>query len=454
MLAVIVLAAGGGTRMKSSLPKVLHPVCGKPMLSHVLDTAGKLNPDKLIVVLGHEIDVVQKTLCDGDFDIAEQVEQLGTAHAVMQAQKKLEGFEGDIVILYGDTPLIKSSTIENLINKRQEEMSAAVIATTELECPTGYGRIIRDASGKIKTIIEEKDADENEKLVKEINTGIYCFDSKYLFENLSNVSCNNSQKEYYLTDVVSFLVSQGKKTSILKIECDEATGINSRQDLAFVNNTYRNTINNRLMTEGVTIEDPENTYIDSDVKIYPDSVISPGTTIKGKTTIKSSCHIGPNSYIESCEIDEGSNIISSYLTEAKIGKNAVIGPFSHLRPGTIIGEDAKVGAFSEVKKTTVGKNSKVPHLSYIGDSEIGDDVNIGAGTITCNYDGKNKYKTIIEDGAFIGSDTMLVAPIKVGKGAYTGAGSALTEDVPNDSLAIERSKQKTIKDWAKKKRGS
>jgi bifunctional UDP-N-acetylglucosamine pyrophosphorylase/glucosamine-1-phosphate N-acetyltransferase len=453
MLAVIILAAGGGTRMKSSLPKVLHSVCGKPMLSLVLATGRELEPENLIVVLGHENEVVTKTLQSENFDVAYQVEQLGTAHAVKQAAEKLKGFKGDIVILYGDAPLVTKQTIKSLIDKRRSENTSVAIATTELSDPAGYGRVIRSESGGLDVIVEDKDCDENQRLVKEINTGIYCFDSEALFYNLNQVTNNNSQNEYYLTDVVGLLVGEGKMVSIVKIDADESTGVNSRKDLALVNKICRRRINDSLMLKGVTITDPNNTYISLDVNIEADCQILPGTTINGKTEIKAGCIIGPNTYIDSCEINENAKIVSSHLQETIVGKNAVIGPFSHLRPGTVVGENAKIGSFTETKKTIVGKNSKVPHLSYVGDTNIGENVNIGAGTITCNYDGKNKHETIIEDGAFIGSDTMLVAPIKVGKNSVTGAGSVLTQDVPEDSLAVERSGQKHIKGWTKRKRG-
>ena len=451
MIAVVILAAGGGTRMKSQVPKVLHRIAGRSMLSLVLETSETINPDKLIVVLGHEKKQVDKVFSKHTFESVLQEEQLGTAHAVSQTTSKLQNIDGDIVILYGDTPLVTNETLNGLINVRKNENCSVSVATTKIDNPFGYGRIIRDSNNELKDIVEEKDANEKEKGITEVNTGIYCFKSEQLLKNLDRVSANNSQNEFYLTDVINILIKENQKISTILIPSQEALGVNSRKDLSKVVKIMRQNILNNLMENGVTIEDPETTYVDKDVCIANDCTILPGTIIKGKTTIKKDCIIGPNTYINDCTIEEGANIVSSHLDGAKIGKNANVGPYSNIRPGTKIGENAKVGAFSEVKKSTIGNNSKVPHLSYIGDCEIGENVNIGAGTITCNYDGEKKFKTIIKDGSFVGSDTMLVAPIELGKNSYTGAGSTLTQNVPDDNLAIERSEQKNMKHKKKKK---
>lgn len=451
MLAIIILAAGGGTRMKSRLPKVLHCIAGKPLIHHVLETAKKLTPDKLVVVLGHEKNQVEPYVADIVHEVACQDNQLGTAHAVNQALPLLKGFSGDAVILYGDTPLIKEETISRLIKHRQQKDCSVVLATMNIDNPTGYGRVIRNGSGDVLKIVEEKDATEKERQITEVNTGIYCFSYNTLLENIDKVSNNNEQNEYYLTDVISLLVSSGKKVTAEIIDSNQALGVNSRKDLSIVSKIIRKEINEKLMASGVTLEDPATAYVEESVIIGSDTKVGPNVTIEGKTVIEGNCIIGANTHIKDSLVKEGAKITNSYITEAEIGKNAAIGPFSHLRPGTVVKEDVKVGAYSEIKKSTIGKNSKVPHLSYIGDSDIGENVNVGAGTVTCNYDGKHKHKTEIKDDAFIGSDTMLIAPIKVGKGSYTGAGSVLTEDVPDDSLALERSKQKNIKGWAKKK---
>ena len=418
-LAVVILAAGSGTRMKSKLPKVMHQVAGKPMVCHVVEEAGALNPTRLILVVSPNNQPVKDCLSENEVEYAVQEEQLGTAHAVLQASALLQNFEGNILVLYGDTPLIEASSLRELVTFHEETGASATVVTAQLDNPFGYGRIIRSESG-ITGIIEEKDASPAQRSIKEVNSGMYCFKSQALFEKIKEVKADNRQKEYYLTDVIGLLVGEGALVEGFELEPEHIFGVNSRSELALANQLINNRIVNKWLDNGVTIIDPANTYIEKDVEIGAETIIYPYSVLRGKIKIGASCEIGP---------------------------------FAHLRPGTVVGDKGKVGAFSEVKNSLIGTGSKVPHLSYIGDTEIGEGVNIGAGSITCNYDGRKKHKTVIKKGAFIGSDTMLVAPVTVGENAYTGAGSVISKDVPDEALGLERSEQKNIKDYAKKKKG-
>ncbi|TRZ36437.1 bifunctional UDP-N-acetylglucosamine diphosphorylase/glucosamine-1-phosphate N-acetyltransferase GlmU [Niallia circulans] len=446
----VILAAGQGTRMKSKLYKVLHPVCGKPMVQHVVDQVSKLQMERIVTVIGHGSDLVKAQLGD-KISYAYQAEQLGTAHAVMQAKDFLENKDGVTVVVCGDTPLITSETLEALSSYHLKTSAKATVLTAVAEDPTGYGRIVRNNIGEVEKIVEHKDASEEEKQIVEINTGTYCFDNAALFEALNNVTNENVQGEYYLPDVIEIFKKQGEIVSAYKTgDFSETIGVNDRIALAEAERLLKKRVNEEHMRNGVTIIDPSNTYIGTDVTIGSDTVILPGTIISGQTTIASDCVIGPNTEIGNCVVGESTEIRQSAAFDSKIGANVNIGPFAHIRPASSIGDDVKIGNFVEIKKAEFGDRSKASHLSYIGDAKVGSDVNIGCGTITVNYDGENKFLTTIEDGAFIGCNSNLIAPVKVGKGAYVAAGSTITDDVPAESLSIARARQVNKDEYVKK----
>ncbi|MBT2684384.1 bifunctional UDP-N-acetylglucosamine diphosphorylase/glucosamine-1-phosphate N-acetyltransferase GlmU [Bacillus sp. ISL-37] len=446
----IILAAGQGTRMKSKLYKVLHPVCGKPMVQHVIDQVKSLNINEIVTIVGHGAEKVKDQLGE-DSQYALQAEQLGTAHAVQQAGDMLADKEGVTIVVCGDTPLIKDETMEALFKHHEETNAKATILTARAEDPTGYGRIVRNAEGFVEKIVEHKDASEQERSINEINTGTYCFDNKMLFEAIQNVSNDNVQGEYYLPDVIEILKNQGEIVSAYVTDSfAETLGVNDRVALAEAERTMKKRINEYHMRNGVSIIDPDNTYIGPDVKVGQDTVIFPGTTLSGSTVIGSECQIGPNTEISNCEIGNNTVIRQSAAFDSKIGSEVNIGPFAHIRPDSEINDEVKIGNFVEIKKAVFGKGSKASHLSYIGDAEVGADVNIGCGSITVNYDGKNKFLTKIEDGVFIGCNSNLVAPVTIGKGAYVAAGSTITEDVPGEALALARARQVNKEDYVGK----
>ena len=446
----VILAAGQGTRMKSKLYKVLHPVCGKPMVQHVVDQITKLNIEKMVTVIGHGAEMVKAQLGDVS-EYALQEKQLGTAHAVMQAQESLEGLEGTTIVVCGDTPLIKAETIEAMFKHHHELGAKATILTATIDDPTGYGRIIRNDSGLVEKIVEHKDATEEERLIKEFNSGTYCFDNKALFEALKLVSNDNVQGEYYLPDVIEILKNQGEVVTAYQTDdLDETLGVNDRVALSEAERIMRKRINEVHMRNGVTIIDPSATYIESDVEIGADTVVYPGTMIKGKTVIGSECKIGPNTEIDSCQVGNETVIRQSAAFDSSIGSHVNIGPFAHIRPQSTLADDVKIGNFVEVKKAVFGTGSKASHLSYIGDAEVGSNVNIGCGSITVNYDGKNKYLTKIEDDVFIGCNSNLVAPATISQGSYVAAGSTITKNVPEDALAIARARQENKENYVKK----
>ncbi|MFP5109969.1 bifunctional UDP-N-acetylglucosamine diphosphorylase/glucosamine-1-phosphate N-acetyltransferase GlmU [Neobacillus sp. C211] len=446
----VILAAGQGTRMKSKLYKVLHPVCGKPMVQHVVDQVMKLNIQEVVTIIGHGAEMVQAQLGDSS-RYALQDQQLGTAHAVSQAQSLLEGKAGVTIVVCGDTPLIKAETMESLFKHHEELAAKATILTARIEDPTGYGRIIRNKKGLVEKIVEHKDASEEERKINEINTGTYCFDNLALFEALKNVSNENVQGEYYLPDVIEILKNQGEVVTAFQTdEFEETLGVNDRVALAEAERIMRGRTNAAHMRNGVTIIDPANTYIETEVEIGQDTVIYPGTMIKGKTVIGAECQIGPNSEIVSCEIGAETVIRQSVAHNSSIGAQVNIGPFAHIRPESAIQDEVKIGNFVEIKKALFGKGSKASHLSYIGDAEVGANVNIGCGSITVNYDGKNKFLTKIEDGVFIGCNSNLVAPVTIKKGAYVAAGSTITKDVPSEALSIARAKQVNKENYVQK----
>ncbi|MEI5909622.1 bifunctional UDP-N-acetylglucosamine diphosphorylase/glucosamine-1-phosphate N-acetyltransferase GlmU [Bacillus spongiae] len=445
----VILAAGQGTRMKSKLYKVLHPVCGKPMVEHVMNQISDLQINQTVTIVGHGAEEVQSHL-EGRSLFAFQEEQLGTAHAVMQAEAILGEKDGVTLVVCGDTPLIKSQTIEALLKHHVEVDAKATILTSYADNPTGYGRILRDGQGLVERIVEEKDASTQEKAVNEINTGTYCFDNKLLFEALKRVSNDNVQGEYYLPDVIEILQSQGEVVSAYQTDdFEETLGVNDRVALAQAEIIMKSRINEEHMRKGVTIIDPNNTYIGPDVKIGRDTIIYPNTTISGECVIGEDCQIGPGTEINHSLIENETVIQQSVVRYSKIGNNVVIGPFAHIRPDSVINNKAKIGNFVEIKKSIIGQGSKASHLSYIGDAEVGSNVNLGCGSITVNYDGKQKYLTKIEDDVFVGCNSNLVAPVTISKGAYVAAGSTITEDVPEEALSIARSRQVNKNNYVK-----
>ncbi|MFJ7472020.1 bifunctional UDP-N-acetylglucosamine diphosphorylase/glucosamine-1-phosphate N-acetyltransferase GlmU [Peribacillus frigoritolerans] len=445
----IILAAGQGTRMKSKLYKVLHPVCGKPMVQHVIDQVNQLQIEDIVTVIGHGAEKVQEQLGDS-CKYALQEQQLGTAHAVMQAESVLSAKSGTTLVICGDTPLIKAETMKELIALHEQSQAKATILTAYADNPAGYGRVLRGEGGLVEKIVEHKDASEEERYVKEINTGTYCFDNQALFSALKKVSNENVQGEYYLPDVIEILKEEGEVvTAFQSSEFEETLGVNDRVALSQAEQILRKRINEKHMRNGVTIIDPLTTFIEADVQIGQDTVINPGSFIKGKSIIGQDCLIGPNTEISNCEIGDGTEVLQSVVHESSIGSFVKIGPFAHVRPQSDIKDSVKIGNFVEIKKTVFGKGSKASHLSYIGDAEVGENVNIGCGSITVNYDGKNKYLTKIEDNVFIGCNSNLVAPVTVGEGAYVAAGSTITEDVPEQALSVARARQVNKEDYVK-----
>lgn len=450
-LLAVILAAGKGTRMKSALPKVLHEIGGKPMVQHVLDAAHIAGANKKVVVVGFGAECVETAL-GNQAEFVVQEEQLGTGHAVMQAKEYLRDFDGTVMVLCGDTPLLTGETLKKLFAEHKSAAAAATVLTAHMPNPTGYGRVIRDASGQVLKIVEQKDANSRELAVNEINTGIYCFERAALFDALQNINCDNMQGEYYLTDVIGILATSHSKVWAVQVDDYQDTlGINSRMQLAEAEKIVRRRKLVELMDSGVTIMDIDSTFIDQAVTIAADTVIYPFTWIEGTTEIGRNCKIGPNSRIQNSSIGDNTTLHFVYAHDCKVGNDAIIGPYVHLRPATVLADKVKVGNFVEIKNSQVGVGSKVPHLSYIGDTDMGEKVNIGSGTITVNYDGKSKHRTTIEDGAFIGCNTNLVAPVTVGKGAYVAAGSTITKNVPADALGVARSRQNNIEGWVTKK---
>lgn len=446
----VILAAGQGTRMKSKLYKVLHPVCGKPMVQHVVDHIQTLDVNRIVTVVGHGAEKVQHQLGDKS-EYVLQAEQLGTAHAVQQAEGILGNEEGTTLVVCGDTPLIRPETMQALFEHHQAKNAKATILTAIAENPTGYGRILRSENGQVEQIVEQKDASAAQQLVKEINTGTYCFDNKLLFETLKLVKNDNAQGEYYLPDVIEILQKQGDIVeAYVTDDFEETLGVNDRVALSQAETLMRARINEKHMRNGVTIILPETTYISAESVIGSDTVIQPGCMIEGATVIGEDCNIGPNTQIADSRIGDRTTVHSSVVRESAIAEDVAVGPFAHIRPLSDIGSHVKIGNFVEVKKSKLGNDTKVSHLSYIGDAEIGSNVNVGCGSITVNYDGKNKYKTIIEDDVFVGCNTNLVAPVKVGKGSFIAAGSTITKEVPEDALAIARARQENKPNYVSK----
>jgi bifunctional UDP-N-acetylglucosamine pyrophosphorylase/glucosamine-1-phosphate N-acetyltransferase len=440
--------------MKSSLPKVLHQIAGRPMIERILDTAAVITPDTVTIIVGHKADIIQERLVKNqNVRFAVQEPQLGTAHALQQAEPLLAGRSGSLILLSGDVPLLSPNTLKRLLETHRGSEAAATVVTATVDRPYGYGRIVR-TRGRIARIVEERDASPTQRQIKEINSGIYAFDLPPLFDALRSIASQNVQGEFYLTDLIAIYRRRRLPVESLLIEnTQEIRGINSRSELAEVSRLVRQKKNEELMAAGVTLIDPATTYVDPEAEIAPDTVLHPGVVIEGRTRIGSACEIQAYVRISDSEIGDRVSINSFCLISgAQVAAGAVLGPFAHLRPGAAIGEKAKVGNFVELKKTNLGPRSKVNHLSYLGDATIGADVNVGAGTITCNYDGVSKHRTVIEDGAFIGSDSQLVAPVTVGKGAYVGAGSSIVDDVPAGALGIARGRQSNVEGWVERRK--
>jgi bifunctional UDP-N-acetylglucosamine pyrophosphorylase/glucosamine-1-phosphate N-acetyltransferase len=451
---VVVLAAGKGTRMKSALPKVLHVAGGRRLIDHALAAAATLSPASIVVVVGHEAELLKEAIGKRPgLSFALQEPQLGTGHALLQAEPLLRAASGTLVLLSGDVPLLRPRTLEALIRLHEGRRAAATVVTAVVDAPDGYGRIVRE-NGQIAAIVEHKDASPEERAIHEINSGVYAFDIGPLFGALRDIGSSNAQGEYYLPDLVKVYRARALPVEALVLEdAREIAGVNGRKELADVGAILKTSKNDELMAAGVTLVDPGSAFIGPDVTIGADTVIQPGVYLEGSTRIGAKCLIHSGVRIVNSVVDDDA-IVNNFcvIIDSHISSGAIVGPFAHLRPQSDVGENAHVGNFVELKKTRLGRGSKANHLSYLGDATIGEKVNIGAGTITCNYDGTTKHPTVIEDGAFVGSDTQLIAPVRVGTGAYVAAGSSITTDVPADALAISRGKQINKPGWAAVKR--
>ncbi|MEK7817824.1 MAG: bifunctional UDP-N-acetylglucosamine diphosphorylase/glucosamine-1-phosphate N-acetyltransferase GlmU [Actinomycetota bacterium] len=450
-LAVIVLAAGVGTRMKSKTPKVLHQICGRPMIAWIYDAVSAVERGRVLIVLGEGAEVVHQLLPQ-DTEVVIQERQLGTGDAVRACRERLEGFGGDILIMYGDTPLVTGDELEGLLAAHVAAAPACTLMTVSLKDPSHYGRVCRDADGRVTSIIEDRDASDEEKKICEVNAGVYVFDSAMLWPALAEVGSDNVQGEAYLTDVAGILASGGETVLAHEVPDPLAVlGVNSRVDMAMAGEAMRRRLLARHMLEGVTIEDPASTYIDAGVRVGRDTVIRPMSVISGDTSIGEDCEIGPSATVVDSTIDDGVRLVSSHVVEAEVAAGCSVGPFAYLRPGTRLQAGAKAGTFVEIKNSRVGQGAKIPHLSYVGDAEIGAGTNIGAGNITANYDGIRKHRTVIGSGVNTGADTVFVAPVVVGDGSMTGAGSVICEDVPGGGLGIARSRQRNVEGYARRK---
>ena len=450
-LETLILAAGKGTRMKSKLPKVLHKVGGKPMLQHVIDAAKHAGSSREIVVVGSGAQLVQQTISGVEFVLQEQ--QLGTGHAVLSAKEHFTESEGTVLILCGDPPLLTSKLLKNFVAAHESSHCAATVLTAAMPDPTGYGRVLHEDNGTFLKIVEEKDATADQKKIREVNAGCYCFDVHKLFPALEKVGNDNAQGEYYLPDVLTILKAAGEKIFTFAANyAEETVGINSRLQLAAADQALRLRKERELMENGVTIIDPATTFIDVDVEIGQDTIIHPNTYLEGNTKIGEDCEIGPDVRFVNMSVGNKVKAQFSYCHDATIDNDVTVGPYVHIRPGTKISDRVKVGNFVEVKNSTIGEGTKLPHLQYIGDSDVGSNVNIGCGTVTCNYDGKEKHRTKIGDNVFVGCNTNFIAPVEIGDGAYIGAGSTINKDVPKNNLAIARARQTNIANWNDKRK--
>ena len=446
----IILAAGKGTRMKSDLPKVLHKVAGISMLEHVFRSVNAINPEKTVTVVGHKAELVEQVLA-GQTDFVRQTEQLGTGHAVMMAEPVLENLTGQTLVIAGDTPLITGESLKNLIDFHINHKNVATILTAEADNPFGYGRIVRNQHDEVLKIVEQKDASDFEQQIKEINTGTYVFDNARLFEALKNINTNNAQGEYYITDVIGIFRENGEKVGAYTLkDFDESLGVNDRVALATAEGIMRRRINQQHMVNGVSFVNPHATYIDVDVEIAPEVQVEANVTLKGQTKIGAETILTNGTYIVDSVIGERTVITNSMIEESSVADGVTVGPYAHIRPGSSLAKDVHVGNFVEVKGSSLGENTKAGHLTYIGNSEVGANVNFGAGTITVNYDGQKKYKTIIGDNVFVGSNSTIIAPVELGDNSLVGAGSTITKDVPADAIALGRGRQINKEDYAKR----
>jgi bifunctional UDP-N-acetylglucosamine pyrophosphorylase/glucosamine-1-phosphate N-acetyltransferase len=458
LAAVVVLAAGEGTRMKSATtPKVLHLLGGRSMLGHVLASARALEPEHLVVVVGHAREQVAAHVAAVDPAAATAVQepQNGTGHAVQVALAGLPELTGTVVVLLGDAPLLRAETLQELVDAHHRERAATTVLTAVLEDPTGYGRVVRDGTGAVAAIVEHKDADEHVRAVREVNSGVFAFDAAHLRDALRRLRTDNAQGELYLTDVLGIHRDAGLVVRAHAAgNAAETMGVNDRVQLSQARRVLNDRLVERWQRAGVTVVDPRTTWLDVDVQLAQDVELLPGTHLQGRTRVGAGAVVGPDSTLLDCEVGEGASVVRTHASGAVIGPDATVGPFTYLRPGTALGRGAKAGAFVEIKASRVGEGSKVPHLSYVGDAVIGDGSNIGAATVFVNYDGRAKHRTTVGDGVRVGSDTMLVAPVSVGDGAYTAAGSVITEDVPAGALGVGRAKQRNIEGWVARKRGT
>jgi bifunctional UDP-N-acetylglucosamine pyrophosphorylase/glucosamine-1-phosphate N-acetyltransferase len=434
-IAAVILAAGQGTRMKSDLPKVLHPLVGRPLVTYAVETARALTDTTPVLVVGHEAEAVRETVGDGAAFV-EQAEQRGTGHAVLQAREALQGQSDLVLVTYADMPLLTVETLRRLVKQQQENVGPMTILTLVSETPRGFGRVIRDESDAVLQIVEEAVATPEQLAVRELNAGVYCFDADWLWSHVDRIPLSLPKREYYLTDLIEIAVVEGLRVeAVIAKDATEVLGINTRVHLAEAERALRRRINERWMLAGVTLVDPATTTIEPGVAIGQDTVIWPNTHLRAGTAIGKQCQIGPNTIIVACQIGNDCRVLASVLEHAVMEDGSDIGPFGHLRKGARLCQGAHMGNFGEMKNATLGRGAKMGHFSYVGDTEIGAGANIGAGTVTCNYDGVHKHQTTIEEGAFIGSGTMLVAPVRVGQGAKTGAGSVVTHDVPEGTVA-------------------
>jgi bifunctional UDP-N-acetylglucosamine pyrophosphorylase/glucosamine-1-phosphate N-acetyltransferase len=452
-LSVVVLAAGEGKRFRSSTPKPLHEAAGRPLVWHVLRAAAPLGAETTVVVIGSGADRMRAALGAldgfGDIRIAHQERQLGTGDALAVAVPSLPA-AGEVLVLYGDTPLLTSATLAALVDRHRAGRAAMSLVTFDGDA-TGYGRVLRDAGGNVTGVVEQRDATPEQLAITEANAGVYVFDRQVL-DLLAKIGADNDQGEYYLPDLVPLVLAAGGRVSAVAAAEEELQGVNDRAQLAAASAVLRRRALERLMAAGVTVVDPATTYVDAEVEVGPDTVLLPMTMLEGATRIGSGCSIGPNARLTRCSVADGASVTQAVAVDATVGPEALVGPFAYLRPGAVLGPRSKVGSYVEVKNSTVGAGTKVPHLTYVGDATIGERVNVGAGTVFVNYDGSAKHHTTVEDNAFIGSATMLVAPLRVGAGAQTAAGSTITKDIPPDALAIERAEQRTLSGWAERRR--
>lgn len=442
-LCAVILAAGQGTRMRSKLPKVLHPVAGLPMIAYVIEACRPLQAKRTLMITGHQADRVKAALADEPIEFVSQLDQRGTAHALLQTREALDGFDGDLLVVSGDTPLLTSHTLDGLLRTHRETRALATVLTAQLPDPTGYGRVVRSPTGGLLRIVEELEATPQERQIREVNAGVYCFAARALFTALQSIRPSAVKGELYLPDAIALLRDRDGDVQARRVpDPDEVRGVNTRAELAEIHRLLWQQAARRLLDEGVTLLDPDRVYIGPFVRIGPDSILYPNVTLEGQTVIGEGTTIYSGCRIRNSTIGNDTVILDGCIVqESHIGDECQVGPYAHLRPMAQLRQHAKVGNFVEVKKSVVGEGSKVPHLSYIGDSVIGDRVNVGAGTITCNYDGFTKHQTVIEDNVFVGSDVILVAPVSVGRGAIIAAGSTITDNVPPDALAFGRARQ-------------